>query len=241
MTNDDPPQAPERASERAPEHTSPRALRPVLVWDLPVRLFHWLAVALVGAAWLTLKLNWIDWHVRAGEALLALLVFRVLWGCVGSETAQFRRFVASPAAALRHVRTLFVREPDEQIGHNPAGGWMVLLLLTLLLVETLTGLYVNNEIADEGPLSASVPVWLANGIAALHGYAWDALVAAIALHVSVIALYARLKGQHLLRPMLTGYKHLPPALRAPRRRSPLLAAALLALAVALVALLAAAL
>ena len=191
--------------------------RPVLVWDAPVRLFHWLVVVLVTAAYVTLKLNWIEAHVRIGEALLALVMARLLWGCVGSETARFCSFVASPAAAARHLRGLFRREPDVQVGHNPAGGWMVLLLLALLLVETLSGLYVNNDIADQGPLSDVVPAWLANAIAALHALGWDALLAAVALHVLAIAWYAVAKGHRLLPPMLTGYKRLPVSIAAPRQ------------------------
>ena len=95
------------------------------VWDLPTRLFHWLAIILVLAAWLTERLNWMDWHAFAGKALLALLLFRLAWGVVGSDTARFARFVASPRAAALHLARLFHREPDEQIGHNAAGGWMV--------------------------------------------------------------------------------------------------------------------
>ena len=213
--------------------------RPVLVWDAPVRLFHWLVVVLVTAAYVTLKLNWIDWHIRVGETLLALVIFRLLWGCFGSETARFRSFVASPAAALRHLRHLFRREPDVQVGHNAAGGWMVLLLLALLLVETLSGLYVNNDIADEGPLSEVVPVWLTNAISTLHGLVWDVLLAAVTLHVLVIALYAVAKGHDLLRPMLTGYKLLPLSIDAPRQTPALLALLPLGVGTAVVMLLAA--
>ncbi|AXF05557.1 cytochrome b/b6 domain-containing protein [Paraburkholderia hospita] len=225
------------ADELATPQTQP-ARRPVLVWDAPVRLFHWLVVALVTAAYVTLKLNWIDWHVRVGESLLALVVFRLLWGFFGSETARFRSFVASPAAALRHLRHLFRREPDVQVGHNAAGGWMVLLLLALLLVETLSGLYVNNDIADEGPLSVVIPSWLANAISTLHGLVWDVLLAAVTLHVLVIALYAITKGHNLLRPMLTGYKLLPPFIDAPRQTPALLALLPLGVAATVVMLLA---
>lgn len=213
--------------------------RPVRVWDMPVRLFHWLVVLLVTAAYVTLKLNWMDWHVRVGEALLALLIARLLWGCFGSETARFRSFMASPAAALHHLRHLLRREPDVQVGHNAAGGWMVLLLLTLLLLETLSGLYLNNDIANEGPWSQVVPAWLANAIAALHGLVWDALLAAVALHVLVIALYAVAKGHNLLRPMLTGDKRLPLSIGAPRQAPALLALLALGVGIAVVMLLAA--
>lgn len=126
-----------------------------------------------------------------------------------------------------------------QVGHNAAGGWMVLLLLALLLIETLSGLYVNNDIADEGPLSELVPVWLANAISTLHGLVWDVLLAAVALHVVVIALYAIAKGHNLLRPMLTGDKLLPASIDAPRQTPALLALLPLGVAAAVVMLLAA--
>jgi cytochrome b len=212
--------------------------RTVRVWDLPTRAFHWLAVALVAACWATQRLNWMEWHVRLGEVLLALVLFRLMWGVAGGETARFRSFVASPAAAWRHLKHLLRREPDLQVGHNPAGGWMVLLLLALLLAETLSGLYDNNDIADEGPLSEIVPAAVANAIAKLHAWGWDVLLGAVVLHVCAIAVYALVKGHNLLSPMLTGRKHLPAAVRAPARASLWLAVLLLALAATLVALLA---
>ena len=116
-------------SDRPATDSAGASARSVRVWDLPTRLFHWLTVPLVAGAWATQRLNWIDLHVRLGETLLALVLFRLMWGCVGSETARFRRFLAPPAAAWRHLRHLLRREPDLQVGHNAAGGWMVLLLL----------------------------------------------------------------------------------------------------------------
>src|ERR1700729_2881884 len=154
--------------------TAPRI---VLVWDIPIRVFHWLMVGLVPAAYATWRLNWMVWHGRVGDALLTLLLFRLLWGFFGGETARFSRFLTSPRLAFRHLKYAFRREPDRQVGHNPAGGWMVLLLLALLLVETLTGLYVANDIADEGPLTEMAPAWLANAIESSHAIVWYALLA----------------------------------------------------------------
>jgi cytochrome b len=212
--------------------------RPVLVWDVPTRLFHWLVALLVAAAYATSRLNWMDWHVRIGEALLALVIFRLLWGLCGSETARFRSFVRAPGAAWRHVRHVFRREADLQVGHNPAGGWMVLVLLALLLGETLSGLYVNNDVADAGPLTEWVPASIANAITALHTILWDVLLAAVVLHVLAIALYALAKGHDLLRPMLTGRKLLPARVSAPRPASAALALLLLIVSVTAAALLA---
>jgi cytochrome b len=204
--------------------TAPRI---VLVWDIPIRVVHWLIVVLVAAAYATWRLNWMVWHGWVGDALLTLLLFRLLWGFFGGETARFSRFLTSPRLASGHLKYALRREPDRQVGHNPAGGWMVLLLLALLLVETLTGLYVANDIADEGPLTEVVPAWAANAIASSHAILWDALLAAIILHVLAIAGFAAVKGQDLLRPMITGTKVLPASIAAPQAGSPVRAGLLL--------------
>lgn len=212
--------------------------RQVVVWDLAVRLFHWLIVALVAAAYVTWRLNWMGWHVYIGETVLALVLFRLAWGLVGSETARFTRFIASPRAALRHLSELPYREPDVQVGHNPAGGWMVMLMLVLLLGQTLTGILDNNDVADVGPLTAILPAWMLNLIDTLHTVLWEALLAAVALHVAAIVVYAVVKGQNLLRPMLTGRKRLPGTQTAPRLGSLVLALLLLASSAIAAALLA---
>jgi cytochrome b len=123
---------------------------------------------------------------------------------------------------------VFLREPDRQVGHNPAGGWMVLLLLALLLAEALTGIYVANDIADVGPLTAIVPAAAADAIDASHAILWDVLLAAIAVHVLAIVGYAAVKGQDLVRPLITGTKVLPEPVIAPRMASAARAAALFA-------------
>jgi cytochrome b len=213
------------------------AVRAVRVWDLPTRLFHWLAVALVAAAYATWRLDWMAWHLWIGEGLLALVLFRVLWGLFGSETARFSSFVASPVEAARHLESLPRREPDRQVGHNPLGGWMVLLMLLLMLLETLTGLYVSNDIADEGPLTEITPAPIANAIQAAHAVIWDVLLAAIALHVAAITAYAIIKGQNLVAPMITGSKRLPVDVSAPWLAGSARAIVLLAASLALAALL----
>jgi cytochrome b len=195
-------------------------MRKVLVWDAPTRLFHWLAACLVAAAYGTWRLNWMDWHAWIGDALLALLLFRLLWGILGSETARFSAFLARPRQVAHHLARALRREPDRQIGHNPAGGWMVMLLLALMLGETLTGIYVNNDVADEGPLTELVPASIANLITDLHRILWQALVAAVALHLLAIVVYAVAKRQNLVLPMITGRKRLPETIRQPRLAGP---------------------
>jgi cytochrome b len=216
-------------SPAQPMSNSAHAVR---VWDLPVRLFHWLIVVLVAAAYATWRLNWMVWHGWIGDLTLALVLFRLLWGFFGSETARFSHFLTSPRIAFQHLKYIFLREPDRQVGHNPAGGWMVLLLLALLLAEALTGIYVANDIADVGPLTAIVPAPAADAIDASHAIIWDVLLAVIAVHVLAIAGYAAVKGQDLVRPLITGTKTMPEPVTAPRMASAARAAILFAVSAA---------
>ena len=161
-------------------------------------------------------MNWIDLHVRVGYALLVLVLFRLAWGFCGAQTARFRSFLAGPRAVAMHVAGLLKREPDLQTGHNPAGGWSVMLLLALLLGEVLTGLFALNDVADVGPLTELTPARVANAIDELHSILWSVLASAIALHLAAVAAYALAKGQNLVTPMFTGRKDLPapaPALK----------------------------
>jgi cytochrome b len=200
--------------------------RVVQVWDIAVRLFHWLIVALVAAAYATWRLDWMVWHGWIGDLLLALVLFRLLWGFFGSETARFTHFLTSPRIVFQHLRYALLREPDRQVGHNPAGGWMILFLLLLLLAETLTGIYVANDIADVGPLTGIVPAAAANAIDFSHAVLWKILLASIGLHVLAIVGYAAVKGQDLVLPLITGTKVLPEPVIAPRMASPARAAVL---------------
>jgi len=188
--------------------------RPVLVWDVPVRLFHWAVALLIPVLYVTWRLNWMDWHAQAGYVLLALLLFRVLWGVFGSDTARFSRFLRSPSVSIRYLARLHRREPDTIAGHNPAGGWMVILMLGLMLGETLTGVYVNNDVADEGPLTEIVPARITNLITDLHGAIWDGLLLAVVMHLAAITFYTLIKGHNLVRAMVVGHKRLPA--RVPR-------------------------
>jgi len=202
-------------------------LRKVLVWDVTTRLFHWLTVALVIACYVSWRMNWMDWHAWTGDAVLTLVLFRSLWAFFGSETALFSTFLASPRAAAFYLADMLRREPDRQIGHNPVGGWMVLLLLALLLAEALTGLYVANDVADEGSLTEIVPSVIANLITDLHSYFWDVLLAATGLHVMAILFYAAVLRHDLVTPMITGYKTLPRDTKPPHLASTARAAFLL--------------
>jgi len=203
---------------------------PVRVWDLPTRLFHWAIVLLVAFSWLAQKLDWMDWHKLSGYAVLTLLLFRLAWGFVGSETARFRQFLASPRAALRHLAHLPRREPDHQVGHNAAGGWMVLGLLGLLAVQVGTGLFANDDVLTEGPLADTVDKSTSDWLSHIHVVNFRLIKLAVAAHILAVLTYAVLKRHDLVRPMLTGRKRLPAELPPPRMASPWLALLLVVLA-----------
>ncbi len=210
-------------------------MRPIKVWDLPVRLFHWLIVVLIALAWGTNHYNHMEWHVRCGYAILTLLLFRLVWGLIGSDTARFTRFLKSPVAALRHLSHIHRREEDREIGHNAAGGWMVLVMLTLIAVQAGTGLFANDDVLTEGPLMRFVSKEQSDWLSHVHSLNFKLIEAVIVLHVLAVATYAVLKRQNLVRPMITGWKRMPPGTAAPRLASPLLALTVLVVAVGVVA------
>ena len=206
----------------------------IRIWDLPIRLFHWAIVVLLIVCWVSEREFWMRLHFIAGYALLSLLLFRLAWGFVGSDTARFNRFLASPARVLAQLSRLRRRESDTELGHNAAGGWMVLVLLALLAAESISGLFARDDDVSEGPLAHLLAGGGTDASSTMHATCWDLILAAVALHLLAIAAYWALKGQNLLRPMLTGKKRLPAATRQPRMADPLLAFVILAGAVALV-------
>jgi cytochrome b len=208
---------------------------PMRVWDAPTRLFHWaIALLVVVLSVTSVRANWMHLHLISGYLVLTLLLFRLVWGFVGSETSRFRQFLASPVKALQSLRTFRDRTPDTQVGHNPAGGWMVVVLLALLGVQVLSGLFNTEEYgaanAVAGPLMKYVSKQVSGIAGAIHAANFDLLLLAILVHISAIGAYARLKDHNLVRPMITGVKRLPAATRQPRLVSPLRAVAVLAVA-----------
>ena len=183
------------------------------VWDWPVRLVHWAIVVLLVTLVVTAKIggNAMEWHVRAGEAMLALVLFRLIWGFVGTRHARFSSFVRGPGAVLRYARSV-VRPPHElHVGHNPLGGWMViaLLLLLLLLVQACAGLFSNDDVLTDGPLVRFISKDLSDTISGFHiKNAW-VIVALACAHIAAVMFYLLALKENLIAPMLHGSKRLP--------------------------------
>ncbi len=210
---------------------------PMRVWDLPIRLFHWSLVVLLATSYVSIQEGWMQVHLIAGYVMLGMLVFRVIWGFVGSDTARFDRFLRSPFAALAHLADMFRREDDRTVGHNAAGGWMVLVLLLALAVQVGSGLCANTDdsVFVNGPLAAYVGHEWSDTLSRLHAFNFNVILGLIGLHVVAVLAYAALKGQDLVRPMITGKKRLPGATRQPRIASPLRAFLVIVVAAAVAA------
>mgnify|MGYP005812610067 CR=1 FL=1 len=188
-------------------------MRQTAVWDWPVRIFHWTLVALLAASWATAEagVEFMPWHMRCGYAVLTLLLFRLLWGLVGSRSARFSDFLRGPRAVLGYARAWFSREPHHYLGHNPLGGWMVIVLLVLVAVQAGSGLFANDDIFNEGPLARLVSGATSGLLTAVHKANFNLLLVAVGLHVVAVLLYLW-RGENLLRAMFTGRK-LPGAYR----------------------------
>ncbi len=219
----------------------PRARQTVLrlsmkVWDAPTRLFHWAVVLLIACSYFSIEYGRIRLHFLSGYALLALLLFRLAWGFVGSETSRFSQFMRSPVEGFRHLHHFAKREPDDQIGHNAAGGWMVLILLGDIALQVGLGLFSNaqDDYVEEGPLAHLLSRAWSDRVTDWHALNFDVLLGLMALHVVAIIAYAVVKRHNLLRPMITGRKRLPGATRQPKMASSLVAALLVVLAACIV-------
>lgn len=188
----------------------------VAVWDLPVRVVHWWIVALLVGLIVTGRLggDWLLWHMRFGQAMLALVAFRVIWGFVGSRNARFTSFLYRPSHVLRYARSLF-RAHELHATHNPLGGWMVVLLLAALLAQATMGLFTSNDILWGGPLSERVTKATSDAISAVHRRFWWVIVVLSSIHIGAVLTYLALLKDNLIIPMVTGHKHLPEGVASP--------------------------
>lgn len=180
----------------------------VAVWDLPVRLFHWSLVVLLVVAWSTAQagLSWMTYHLWAGYAILTLILFRLLWGVFGSRHARFSDFIATPGAAWRYARQLRLGRHPFYLGHNPLGGYMVALLLTLVLIQVSTGLFATDDILVSGPMAARVSGRFSRLLTGVHKLNVNILIGAVVVHVVAIVYYRWRFGEDLVRAMVTGKK-----------------------------------
>ncbi len=173
------------------------------LWDLPTRLFHWLLVLCVCGSFVSVKIggNAMVWHGRFGLVVVGLLVFRLVWGFIGSTYARFTQFVRGPRAIIDYLQGRWQGE-----GHNPLGALSVLAMLGTLLLLVATGIFANDDIAFEGPLYALVGKDVSDRLAGIHRLIEPLTILLVLAHLGAIAFYVRVKKETLIMPMITGEK-----------------------------------
>ncbi len=188
-----------------PQSTSVTTRR---VWDLPVRVFHWLLVLAMIGAYVTNQagIEYFKYHLWCGYTVVVLVSFRILWGVVGTYHARFWNFVRGPIHTLRYGADLLRGKDAHYAGHNPLGAIMVLILLAGLLVQSVTGLFSNDEIFNFGPLYGYVTNELSLELTSLHRKLFYWILGAVALHVVAVVAHRIFKGEKLVHAMFTGHK-----------------------------------
>ncbi len=178
----------------------------VRVWDLPTRIFHWSLVGLIVLQYASgeFQLLPMRWHYWFGYSTLGLIGFRVLWGVAGSQTSRFTHFLRSPRAVLRYVADLARGRAAHEPGHNPLGGWSVLLMLAVVALQAISGLFTSDDISEDGPLVARVSDATVALMTSIHHLNRYALLLLIALHVGAVALHYAMRSENLVAPMLHG-------------------------------------
>lgn len=203
-------------------------MKKTLVWDLPVRLFHWSLVILICISFYTGSVGGfkeMDYHMLSGYAILALVIFRILWGFVGSRNARFTSFLKGPSSTLRYLK----EQEGPMVGHNPLGGLSIIAILLVLVVQVGTGLFANDDIMTEGPLVHLVSYDTSRELTEIHEINRFILLGLIVLHLAAVLFYTFAKRDNLILPMITGRKELEGDI-APERNNWLLGAVVFAIA-----------
>ena len=183
----------------------------VRVWDLPTRIFHWLLVCCVVGSLFTGNMGGLAMtnHEWCGVAILAMILFRLVWGAVGGVHARFSSFLKGPRLVLDYARRLFGAESNGYLGHNPLGGWSIIAMLASLCVQVATGLFANDDILTEGPLVFLISKALSDQLTYLHHANKWILISLLTVHMLAVAFYWLVKRENLVKPMVTGHKIWP--------------------------------
>ena len=186
-------------------HAQGSANAPALVWDWPLRVFHWSLVLAVAGSFAThyAGIEWFDWHRRCGYAALVLAGFRLAWGFAGPRYSRFQSFLRGPRAVIDYLRG---RQPYPSAGHNPVGAASVLVFLASLSIQAGTGLFANDEIANAGPFYGWVTQATSNRLTGLHDFNASILIALIVMHLAAIGWYDGVRRLGLVRAFWTGRK-----------------------------------
>jgi cytochrome b len=204
--------------------------RTVLIWDLPTRLFHWLVVALVTVSFVTAEIggNAMRLHVLSGYSILTLILFRIVWGVIGSPPSRFRTFLVGPRRVLAYTRTMVAPGGSHHLTHNPLGGWSVVAMLAALLLQAGTGLFASDDVLTQGPLYPHVSSAASHALTEIHEFNAGVILALVGVHLAAVLFHLLYKRDNLIVPMFTGRRIWEDSV-ADVRSAPLWLAALIAL------------
>lgn len=192
------------------KHDSAVQVGKELVWDIPVRVAHWVMVLSMIAAYTThlMGLEYYQYHVISGYVLLITCVFRVLWGIFGTTHAKFKNFVRGPVTTLHYIKNLLRKRGDSHTGHNPLGAVMIIVLLSGLILQAMSGLFTSDDIFNAGPLFALVSERLSGILGYIHRNLFYWIVAFSLLHIGAVLMHWIFTRENLIKAMITGKKNL---------------------------------
>ena len=181
----------------------------IRVWDLPIRVFHWLLVLCIIGSIVSVNIggNAMEWHAYFGYSVLTLLIFRIIWGFVGSTHARFTSFFPS----FKNILNYLQGKAPSVLGHNPLGALSVFALLMVLSIQALTGLFVDDEIVFQGPLAKYVSNSTVSLLSKVHYWNHWLIYTLITIHNAAIIYYQKFKGEDLIKPMISGDKEIDPS------------------------------
>lgn len=202
-------------------------MQAVLIWDLPLRLFHWLLVLSFALAWGSAGDDrYLNLHLSAGYVLLALLLFRLVWGIYGGHHARFKFLPLKIQLAIDYAKGIARQQTPHYVGHNPLGSWAVLLLLGLLFLLSFSGISVLGGEERQGLLKGWLSPAMGDWFRHVHLLIFQSLQILLSLHIIAVFIESYLQQSNLIKAMLTGYKSLPETSKASRQQ-PWVAALLL--------------
>lgn len=193
-------------------------LEKVKVWDVYTRLFHWLLLICIVVSFVSVRMDNMDVHFISGHCVLALIIFRILWGLFGARTALFASFIKGPGTILRYLKNSSSEEFTPMIGHSPIAALSVIAMIVVIGVQVMTGLVSDDEILLQGPLAQYVSGDFSYWATGFHSLNAKFIFALVILHLAAIAFYKFVKKQGLVKPMVIGSTKLKKAeaLKAPK-------------------------
>nr|WP_297347691.1 cytochrome b/b6 domain-containing protein [uncultured Glaciecola sp.] len=183
-------------------------MQKLYIWDFPTRLFHWLLVIAIASQYVTAELidDAIQWHFYGGYFILGLLIFRLIWGIWGAYYAKFSQFIVSPQRAIQYSTTFTKSNYKPILGHNPLGAYSIIFILTVLLTQAISGLFITDDIFHSGPYYNAIGDDTRDIMNWLHNQGFKAVWLFLSLHIGAMIVYKFAKKQNLVVSMITGYK-----------------------------------